>query len=380
MTTTFPPLALDGGPRALPEGPPAWPREDSAVLAAIESAAADGSWGRYHGPHEERLLAALTERHGVPHALLCCSGTFAVELALRGLNIGPDDEVILAGYDFPGNFRAIEAIGAIPVLADIRADNWTLDVAAVAAAHGPRTRAVLVSHLHGGLADMAALRAWADRQGVAIVEDACQSPGASVSQRPAGTLGDVGVLSFGGSKLLTAGRGGAILTRSADVCQRAKIYCQRGNNAFPLSELQAAVLLPQVGQLDAFNKQRRIAVELLRKALGQLKAIRALIKPEGPDLPSYYKLGFHYDAAELNGCPIERFVAAAQAEGLALDRGFRGFSLRSGRRCRRADDLLNSRHAADATLLLHHPVLLEAKETIVRVAEALLKVAHWLSR
>src|SRR5690606_8468971 len=138
-------------------------------------------------------------------------------LALRGLKIGPGDEVLLAGYDFAGNFRAIEAVGARPALIDINPATWCLDVDLLESAIGPETRAVIASHLHGGLVPMRRLMQLASARGIAVVEDACQAPGAIIDGRRAGTWGDAGVLSFGGSKLLTAGRGGAVLTQSAEV-------------------------------------------------------------------------------------------------------------------------------------------------------------------
>src|SRR5207244_5610224 len=113
----------------------------------------------------------------------------------------------------------------------------------------------------------------ADRSGLAILEDACQVPGATVAGKPAGSWGDCGVISFGGSKLLTAGRGGAIVTNREDVLQRIKVYCERGNDAFPLSELQAAVLVPQIPQLAAANEQRRRSVELLLAQCGSLPGL-----------------------------------------------------------------------------------------------------------
>ena len=140
------------------DGPPSWPLEDQSVLAALHAAHADGSWGRYHGPHCDRLAALLAHMHGVESAMLCCSGTFAVELALRGLKIGDGDEVILAGYDFSGNFRCIEAIGARPVLIDITPDNWCLDPGQLEAAVQTPTRAIIVSHLHNSMAPMRVIR------------------------------------------------------------------------------------------------------------------------------------------------------------------------------------------------------------------------------
>src|SRR5207245_1882948 len=128
---------------------------------------------------------------------------------------------------------------------------------------GPKTRAVIVSHLHGGIVPMSQVMAIAAAHGLRVIEDAAQVPGAIIQGRKAGTWGDVGILSFGGSKLLTAGRGGAILTRQADTYQRARLGLHRGDHLCPLSELQAAVLLPQLDQLDARNRQRTENVRLL---------------------------------------------------------------------------------------------------------------------
>ncbi len=340
----------------------------------MQQAYADGSWGRYHGPHSARLIAALAEMFGIEHVGLCCSGTFAVELALRGLKIGPGDEVILAGYDFPGNFRAIEAAGALPVLVDIDPHNWNLDPMRLAEGLSQKTRAILVSHLHGGLAPMPEIMEFAVGHGLAVVEDICQAPGARVAGRVAGTWGDVGVLSFGGSKLLTAGRGGAIFTRHADVHQRAKIFCEQGNHAFPLSELQAAVLLPQAAKLAARNAQRTKAVERLWHSMHDLPGLRALVNATSDAEPAHYKVGMQYLPEEAGGQPRDEFIRAVQAEGVALDAGFRGFTLRSSRRCRAAGDLAESRRAATSGLVLHHPVLLEPLNVIDFVASAIGKV------
>jgi len=336
---------------------------DDRVRAALQRAYADGSWGRYHGPNCERLAGALSEMHGGLQATLCSSGTVAVELALRGLGVVARDEVILAGYDFPGNFRAIEAIGAKPVLVDIDPRNWCLDPAALEQALARETRAIIVSHLHGGIAPMRQVMELAAAHGVGVVEDACQSPGATVDGRIAGTWGDVSVLSFGGSKLLTAGRGGAILTPRDDVHQRVKIANDRGNSAFPLSELQAAVLCPQLDSLGDRNLRRRENVARLTEKLALLDALQQLTN-HVPGEPCYFKVAWRYlaDGNDQNG--REAFVAAVEAEGVALGTGFRGFTRRSERRCRQAGTLQHSARAADETVILHHPVLLESTAVI----------------
>ena len=355
-----------------PLTPSPWPPDDPEIREALARAAGDGSWGRYVGPHGPRLAEALAEMHGVEHVSLCCSGTFAVQLALRALRIGPGDEVLLAGYDFGGNFRAIEAGGATPVLIDVAAENSNLDPTGIEAACSPKTRAIVASHLHGGIVPMRELTAAAKARGLVVVEDACQTAGATVEGRPAGTWGDVGVLSFGGSKLLTAGRGGAIMTRHAEIHQRAKVFSDQGNNAYPLSELQAAVLLPQVTKLGERHARRRAAVARLKAALAGVAALKPLVNRSPNSDPAYYKLGFMYAAEAAGGRPREQFVAAAQAAGVAIDTGFRGFLHRGAKRCRRAGDLANCAAAAERMLVLHHPVLLEDDATIDCVAAVLI--------
>jgi dTDP-4-amino-4,6-dideoxygalactose transaminase len=372
-------LAIDGGTPAFPEGPPRWPPADEAVTAALAAAAADGSWGRYDGPHTAALTDHLRGLLDVEHVLPCCSGTFAVQLALRAVGIAAGDEVVLAGYDYPGNFRSIEAIGAVPVLVDVSPAMWLLDLEQLAQASGSKIRAVIVSHLHGGLVPMRRVVEMAHERGWSVVEDACQAPGAIVEGRPAGSWGDAGTFSFGGSKLLTAGRGGALVTRDPNVAQRAKIFCHQGNHAYPLSELQAAVLVPQLDQLAERNRERAANAAWLAERLKNLPGLRPLVDLPADSSPAYYKFGFEYRPRELGGCSRERFIEVVQAEGIALDIGFRGFVHRGPGRCRRVGELHHSQEGAERLLVLHHPIVLEGRRQMDRLASALEKVCKSLS-
>src|SRR5262249_24593127 len=159
----------------------------------------------------QHLESELARCHGVPFAVTCSSGTLAVELALRALKVGPDDEVILAAYDYEPNFLCVHQIGATPVLVDVCVHNWNLDPSTIEAAHSAGTRAIVVARLHGGCVPMQGVMGIAGRHSLYVVEDAAQAAGAIIQGKPAGAWGDVGILSFGGSKLLTAGRGGALL-------------------------------------------------------------------------------------------------------------------------------------------------------------------------
>jgi perosamine synthetase len=372
------PPALLGGPPIRPEGPPDWPYADGAVKEALQSAWADGSWGKYQGGAVERLEERLAREHGVAHAAVCASGTLAVELALRALKVGPSDEVIVAAYDYPGNFLAVHAVGGQPVLVDVAPDDWNLDLTSLAEAFSPATRAVIASHLHGGLIPMRELTTLAAEHGVAVIEDAAQAPGAMIQGRRAGAWGDVGVLSFGGSKLLTAGRGGALLTARADLYQRLRLTMHRaGNLLYPLSELQAAVLAPQLDRLDERNKRRRRAVALLGEQLSDIPGL-CLFRPRLADGEAcYYKVGFQFDEAGF-GLTRERFIAAVRAEGIAMDPGFRALHPgRSPNRFRGVGDLAEADRAHAGAVVLHHPILLGDDAGIGQIADAVRKVQRW---
>jgi dTDP-4-amino-4,6-dideoxygalactose transaminase len=289
------------------------------------------------------------------------------------LKVGPGDEVVLAAYDYPGNFLAVHAVGATPVLADVDPDNFNLAPEALAGALGPATRAVIASHLHGGLVPMRGVKALAAARGVPVVEDACQAPGATVQGRRAGAWGDVGVLSFGGSKLLTAGRGGAILTSDAAVSQRAHLWLLRGNKVCPLSELQAAVLLPQLDQLAARHARRAENVALLAARLQDVAGLSVFRNRVEGSSPAYYKLGFCYDE-ERFGLPREVLLAVLGSEGVALDKGFAALHVgRSPARYRAAGSLAVAEHAHREALVLHHPILLGAENDLAGVALAIRK-------
>ena len=367
-------LAIEGGTPALPAGPADWPTADPDIREALLAAWSDGSWGTYHGVWVDRLTQQLSRLHAREYVLPCSSGTYAVEAALRGVGVQSGDEVVLAGYDFPGNFRAIEQLDARPVLIDIAADSWSLDPSLLDRVWSPSVRAVIVSHLHGALARIETIETWCRAREIALVEDACQVPGSEVGDRLAGSFGDVSVLSFGGSKLLTAGRGGALLTGREDVFQRAKIHGHRGNDAFPLSQLQAAVLLPQLEALEQRNRQRLAAVDFFARRGVSWSSLTRHVSKASEERSSFYKLGWKY-TGEMQGGPTRgMFLQALQAEGLAIDIGFRGFSQRSDRRCRRPVPLTESELAAHATVLLHHPLLLADEVTLERAAEAFDKV------
>jgi len=326
------------------------------ILIALGSTAA---WSVYDGPYLAGLAGGLRNRFRRAYVQLCCSGTLAVELALRGCRIGPGDEVLLAAYDFPGNFRAIEAVGATVAIVDIPANAWSFtELEELERAISPKTRAILVSHLHGTNASMAAICEWARHRQLRVIEDACQVPGAVIDGKAAGGWGDCSVFSFGGSKLLSAGRGGAILTDDPRIDQRMRVYRERGNDAFAMSELQAAVLGPQLLKLDARHAQRAAAVTAAEQAISELGWLDCPLRRESIAQSAFYKWGFRLRSTKTSAIEFrDHVLSMLNQQGLVAGPGFHGFGQRSSARCRRAGQLSNTQQAAETTVLIHHTAL-----------------------
>lgn len=356
-----------------------WPQPDEEVLQALQRAFRDGTWGVYHGPDCQALQEELCGFFDSENTLLCSSGTVGVELALRGLGVAAGDRVVLAGYDFPGNFRAVDAIGARAVLVDVAKESWSLDAESLAQVDLPDVKAVIVSHLHGGLADMGAIMRLARQRGWLVVEDACQQPGAEIAGRKVGTWGDVGVLSFGGSKLITAGRGGAVLTDDASVLQRMKIFSEQGNQAYPLSELQAAVLRPQLRKLDERNAVRRERAEVVRKQAVSNDLLVPVSQLENA-VETYYKFAWSFTPALQQPEHREALLSDLHSHGAPIDVGFRGFTGRGTKRCDKPVPLSVSEALSNSTLLLHHPILLAHKEAALQLAALLNHAVQQLAR
>ena len=376
MTDRYSRPAVLGGTPVRPEGPPAWPISHPDIATAVTKCLQSGDWGKYNGPATLRLQEQLSDLCQVPHVILCSSGTSAVELALRGLLIGPGDEVLLSAYDFKGNFLNIVHLGAIPVLIDVHPQTGQLDLDRVEEALSPKTRAIIASHLHGGVVDITALRHLIGDRQIAILEDACQLPGAPLSGTCAGTAGDVGVLSFGGSKLLSSGRGGAVLTARADVAARIALQQQRGNLAYPLSELQAAVVLPQLELLPDQRTQRQKSAASLSESLMTIPGLRPWEVPIPEVETDFYKFAFSYSSPDDAGLSRDQLASALRAEGLAVYPGFRGLHLiHARRRFRAVDGKLTAATTLDREcLVLHHPILLEGATGVAQVLEAVHKV------
>jgi len=221
------------------------------------------------GPEVEAFEREFAAYCGATECVAVGNGTDALELALRALAIGRGDAVATVANAGMYGTSAIRAAGATPRYVEIDAATLLMDPTALAAALAPRTRAVIVTHLYGRLADIDALAGVAQQRGVALIEDCAQAHGARRGERKAGTFGTLGCFSFYPTKNLGAlGDAGAVVTSDRDLAAKlralrtygwgAKYHCtMAGGMNSRMDELQAAVLRVKLPHLDGWNRRRR---------------------------------------------------------------------------------------------------------------------------
>jgi dTDP-4-amino-4,6-dideoxygalactose transaminase len=243
---------------------------------AVSKAMAEGQY--ILGPEVKRLEAQLADYLGVSHAIGLNSGTDALYLALRALDIGPGDEVITTPFTFIATTEAIGAIGAVPVFVDIDPATFNLDVNQVEAHITERTKVLLPVHLFGQPCDMEPLLKIAQRHGLRVVEDCAQAIGATYQGQRVGSVGDVGCFSFFPSKNLGCfGDGGLAVTCNPLLAERIEMLRRHGGKRkyhhtelgvnSRLDELQAAILNVKLPYLDTWNSARRHHADNYRKLL-----------------------------------------------------------------------------------------------------------------
>jgi dTDP-4-amino-4,6-dideoxygalactose transaminase len=235
------------------------------------------------GPAVAEFETAFARFCGVPHCLGVGNGTDAIELTLRALGLGPEDEVIVPANTFIATALGVMRAGATPVLVDCDAF-FLMDPGQVEQRITPRTRALLPVHLFGQMADMEALRTIAARRGLTLLEDAAQSQGARRHGRASGSLGDAAATSFYPAKNLGAyGDGGAVLTASDDIAahvrklrnwgsERKYHHPELGFNS-RLDTLQAVVLSAKLRRLETWNEARRRAAARYDELLAGLPGV-----------------------------------------------------------------------------------------------------------
>jgi len=221
----------------------------------------------YHSRFEQAFAAYLDARF----ALALPSCTSAIHLALAALGVGPGDEVIVPEITWIASAAPVAYVGATPVFADVDPRTWCLRADSFESCISPHTKAVIPVDLYGGVPEMDAIGNIARRSNIAIIEDAAEAIGSQFRGRKAGSLGDVGVFSFHGSKTLTTGEGGMLVTDREDLYRRFQILRDHGRkpgdklffNAeigykYKMSGLQAALGLAQLERIEELVARKRV--------------------------------------------------------------------------------------------------------------------------
>jgi dTDP-4-amino-4,6-dideoxygalactose transaminase len=326
-----------------------------------------------NGPAVRQLEEAVAAYCQCPAAVGVSSGTDALVVSLMALGIGPGDQVITSPYTFFATAGSISRVGATPVFVDIDPATFNIDPALIPAAVSAKTKAIMPVHLFGQTADMDPILAVARKHHLAVIEDACQTIGATYHGRPACALGTLGCLSFYPTKNLGgAGDAGMVVTSDKALAERLAIFRNHGmqpryhhkwiGGNFRLDTLQAAYLLVKLKHLDGWSEQRRLhaahyhqllapvaAVTVPQIAAGNVSifnqyvirvprrdGLKAYLKSRGIDTEIYYPVSLHEQecfkslgykkgdfpnsesaAAESLALPIFPELTAAQVEYVA---------------------------------------------------------------
>lgn len=260
------------------------PLADEMTKMFAHAVATGGFIGGSNVSTFQEQFAAFCE---VKHCLGVANGTDAIMLALRALEIGPGDEVVVPAQTFIATAEAVSMVGATPVLVDVTPDSHTLDPAALEALDSKAIKAVIPVHLYGQPADMVGIMAVADKRGWAVVEDCAQAHGAAIEGRKVGSFGAFGCFSFYPGKNLGAlGDGGALVSNDEDLLEKARLVANHGRTSRTdhmvagvnsrLDSIQAGALSIKLPHLRGWNDAR---IQAAHWYMDALKGIENLVVP-----------------------------------------------------------------------------------------------------
>jgi perosamine synthetase len=255
--------------------------EKQAVLEVLDSGIIA------QGPRVKAFEEAFADMCGVRHAIATTSGTTALHVALLAHGIGEGDEVITSPFTFIASANSVLFTGARPVFVDIDPVTYNLDPSRIEKAITPRTRAILPVHLFGLSCDMDPILDIAEKHGLKVIEDACQSHGAVYKARRVGSFG-TGTFSLYPTKNMTSAEGGMITTNDEDLAEKCRVIRQHGMRRryyhdelgfnFRMTDVHAAIGLAQLLKLEKFNQARQQNAAYLSQCL---EGVQVPFVPEG---------------------------------------------------------------------------------------------------
>jgi perosamine synthetase len=336
--------AILGGTPGRTKAWPGWPIWDIATdEKQVVEVLRKGVWCRAGvkqsvvSEFEKQWAEAL----GAKRCLAVVNGTNALIVALRNLNVGGRDEVIVTPYTFIATISAILEVGAMPVFADVDPETFQIDPANIEKKITPRTRAILPVHILGLPCDMIRIMEIARKHNLLVIEDTCQGWFAEINHRKVGTFGNAGCFSFQNSKHLAIGEGGAIVSDDDEFMDRCHSYHNCGRaygsltnpaggeyliraNNLRMTEYQAAIGLTQLKRLDEHTTLRNRNAEYLKSKISQIPGILPYKLYENVTRASFHFFPFRYIKEEFNHLTRDQFLSALSAEGIPAWSGYRG--------------------------------------------------------
>jgi perosamine synthetase len=276
--------------------------------------AAEHGWGDKCYDYIHRFENLFRRHLGVKHAIATSSCTGALHMGLAALGIGQGDEVVMADINWIASAAPITYLGATPVFVDVLPDTWCIDPEKTEAAITPRTRAIMAVHLYGNLCDMNALEAIGKRHGIPIIEDAAEAIGSVYHGRRAGSIGSFGAFSFHGTKTITTGEGGILVTNDDAIYENVLTLSNHGRARgqtrqfwpetigfkYKMSNLQAAIGCAQMERIEDLIAAKRCIFTYYSDELSELPL---RMNPE----PSGTTNGFWMPTIVVNeGVPFDR--------------------------------------------------------------------------
>jgi perosamine synthetase len=246
----------------------------------------DTGWISSEGPFVREFETRFAARVGRRHGVAVCNGSAALDVAAAALDISTQDEVILPTFTIISCASAITRRGAVPVVVDCDPSTWNMDVRAVEARIGPRTRAIMPVHIYGLPVDLDPLLALAKKHGLLVIEDAAELIGQTYRGKPCGSFGDISTFSFYANKHVSTGEGGMVVTDDAALAERCRslrnlaftaehrfVHEELGWN-FRMTNLQAAVGLAQLERLDEFVTRKRHIFDRYTRLLTNVRGLQ----------------------------------------------------------------------------------------------------------
>ena len=332
-------LAVDGGPRAVTKALPPWPQFDESAIAAATEVLRSGKVNYWTGRKGMEFEEAFARWQGSTYAISVATGTAALHVALSALGIGPGDEVIVPSYTFIATSFSVVQAGAVPRFADVNLEDHAISVESAEKLVTPRTKAIMPVHLYGNVCDMDEILAFARKHDLYVIEDNAEAFGGAYKGKKTGSIGHMAGCSFCQNKTFTTGgEGGMVTTDDEELAWQARSFRDHGYDVkerlnllaleqklpyihnrvgfnYRMTEMQSAIGLAELARLDSWNlPRRRRNAHILLDALGPLPQVKYMPIDTPERQNGWYVCAFSLDIENM-GCDIQKFVAAAGAEG-----------------------------------------------------------------